>query len=61
MKGFKKRQPRKYANGTIVFEFNPKDGSSDANMLKDYSASGNNLSGTNVTTADRVPATYPIR
>jgi hypothetical protein len=53
--------PLSYAGGSIVFDFNPKRGSNDAEMLQDWSGTGNNLTGTNVTTANRVPATYPIR
>jgi len=53
--------PLSYAGGSIVFDFNPKRGSNDAEMLQDWSGTGNNLTGTNVTTANRVPSTYPIR
>jgi hypothetical protein len=42
-----------YLGGTVVLWYKW-SGGSDAVMLKDYSASGNNLSSSNVTTADQV-------
>lgn len=42
-----------YAAGTVVAWYKW-SGGSDADMLKDYSASGNNLTGNNLTTADQV-------
>lgn len=36
-------------------------GSSGAQMLQDYSGNGNNLTGTNVTTADQTKGSYPTR
>lgn len=42
-----------YGGGTVVAWYKW-DGKTDAEMLNDYSASGNDLTGTNVTTADQV-------
>jgi hypothetical protein len=42
-----------YSAGTVVAWYKW-SGSSDAVMLQDYSASGNNLTGNNLTTADQV-------
>jgi len=36
-------------------------GSSDTQMLRDYSGNGNNLTGSNVTTADQTKGSYPTR
>ena len=60
LSAYKNGLPRTWLNGQVMAGYKFK-GSTDSVYLRDYSGNNNNLTGTNVTTADFVLGTYPSK